>query len=417
MSQTDKYIRAATRENTRKSYASAIKHYEESWGGFLPGTADSVASYLAHYASSLSLSTLKQRIAAISAWHTQQGFPDPTKAPHVKKVLKGIANIHPYQPKKATPLQLDYIHKIDSGIVQALSKRHQIDAKTLKLLRDRALILLGFWRAFRSDELTRLRIEHVKVINDQGMEMYLSRSKTDTFSKGATHRIPMLKALCPVSAYRDWIDASRLTEGPVFPAIDQWAHIASTGLTCAAVINIVKHYSKLADIESSPTFTSHSLRRGLATWANSSGWSLEDLMQHVGWKDIRSAMSYVDNSDPFSKNRIENAIDAPQSEITILPKVMSITLELKVAIERYSKHTRGVSATRNTIEEKFLKDLKLKKFENDQSRYEITVSYKSGEHLEEVMDDLLHQMHQVAQQKNCMLEAIFIDPVTGRTWE
>jgi len=41
MSKTDRYIQAATRENTRQSYRSAIEHYEVSWGGFLPATADS----------------------------------------------------------------------------------------------------------------------------------------------------------------------------------------------------------------------------------------------------------------------------------------------------------------------------------------------------------------------------------------
>ena len=50
---TDRYIHAATRENTRKSYRAAIEHYESVWGGYLPATADSVALYLAHYAPTL----------------------------------------------------------------------------------------------------------------------------------------------------------------------------------------------------------------------------------------------------------------------------------------------------------------------------------------------------------------------------
>ncbi|MGO2356346.1 MAG: hypothetical protein ACTH58_16615 [Marinomonas foliarum] len=45
MSETGKYIQAATRENTRLSYRSAVEHYESVWGGFLPATADSIASY------------------------------------------------------------------------------------------------------------------------------------------------------------------------------------------------------------------------------------------------------------------------------------------------------------------------------------------------------------------------------------
>jgi len=63
MADVNEYIRAATRENTRKSYHAAVEHYEDVWGGFLPATADSVESYLAHYASALK--KLKQRLTAL----------------------------------------------------------------------------------------------------------------------------------------------------------------------------------------------------------------------------------------------------------------------------------------------------------------------------------------------------------------
>lgn len=56
----DRYVRAATRDNTRRSYRSAVEHFEVTWGGFLPATADSVARYLADHAERLSAATLKQ---------------------------------------------------------------------------------------------------------------------------------------------------------------------------------------------------------------------------------------------------------------------------------------------------------------------------------------------------------------------
>ena len=31
-------------------------------------------------------------------------------------------------------------------------------------------------------------------------------------------------------------------------------------------------------------------------WANSSGWDLKDLMAYVGWRDVDSAMRYLDSS-------------------------------------------------------------------------------------------------------------------------
>lgn len=102
----DRYVEAATRDNTRRSYQAAVMHFEAEWGGFLPATADSISRYLATYAGQLALNTLKQRLSGRAQWHIDQGFPDPTKAPMVKKVLKGIRELHPEREKQAAPLQL-----------------------------------------------------------------------------------------------------------------------------------------------------------------------------------------------------------------------------------------------------------------------------------------------------------------------
>lgn len=107
MSQVDLYLDAAERANTRRSYASAIQHFEVEWGGLLPATIDSIARYLAAYAESLSLNTLKHRLAALSRWHQDHGFPDPTKAPKIRQLLKGIRTLHPAREKRAKPLELE----------------------------------------------------------------------------------------------------------------------------------------------------------------------------------------------------------------------------------------------------------------------------------------------------------------------
>jgi hypothetical protein len=90
LNKIDKYVEAAKRDNTRKSYRSAIEHFESAWGGYLPATADKIAQYLAHFAPTLAISTLRQRLAALAAWHNDQGFPDPTKAPNLKALQSFI---------------------------------------------------------------------------------------------------------------------------------------------------------------------------------------------------------------------------------------------------------------------------------------------------------------------------------------
>jgi len=301
----DTYISAATRDNTRKSYQSAVVHFEHTWGGFLPATADSIAEYLAFYAAKLAHSTLKQRLAALSVWHKEQGFPDPTKATHVKKVLKGIGELHPYKAKQAKPLQLDYIQTIIAHITHQLEK-HQGNRN--KLVRDKALILLGFWRAFRSDEITRLHIEDIHNHPNQGLEIHLQRSKSDRTSSGRTFRVPALSTLCPVQAYDDWLYVLNKKQGAVFCSINRWGHIGDTPIQASSVMHIIQGYCKNVGIEDAHLFTSHSLRRGFANWANSHQWDVTALMKYVGWKDIHSAMRYIDQPDPFSQQHIEKGL-------------------------------------------------------------------------------------------------------------
>ena len=228
----DRYLEAATRENTRRSYQSAIRHFEVDWGGFLPASADAIARYLVDHAESLSVNTLRSRLAAIAQWHQTQGFPDPTKTPHVRKVLKGIAALHPATEKRAKPLQLAQLERLMAWLDEQIADAMETGGARTHIphIRNKALVLLGFWRGFRSDELSRLRIEHITIEPGRGMTLFLPRTKGDRAQLGTTFRAPALSRLCPVAAYEAWIAASGLTEGPVFRSIDRWGHISVEGL-------------------------------------------------------------------------------------------------------------------------------------------------------------------------------------------
>ncbi|WP_109511775.1 site-specific integrase [Pseudomonas ovata] len=299
MSDVNRYIEAATRDNTRRSYRAAIEHFEVSFGGFLPATSESVARYLAAYAGELSVNTLKLRLSALAQWHTSQGFVDPTKAPMVRKVLKGIRALHPVQEKQAEPLQLADLQRVvinlDAQARLALSV--QDHAQMLRCRRDAALILLGFWRGFRSDELCRLQVEHIKAVAGSGITLYLPRSKSDRDNTGRTFQTPALQRLCPVQAYLDWIDCAALDSGPVFRGIDRWGNLGGQGLHANSVITLLRQAFERAGL-AAEAYSSHSLRRGFATWAHQSGWDLKSLMAYVGWKDMKSAMRYIETS-PF----------------------------------------------------------------------------------------------------------------------
>lgn len=300
MNDVDRYIEAATRDNTRRSYQASIEHFEVTWGGFLPATSEAVVRYLATYAGSLSVNTLKLRLSALAQWHNSQGFADPTKAPVVRKVLKGIRALHPAQEKQAQPLQLKHLEQValwlENEATEAVADGDH--SRLLRSRRDNALILLGFWRGFRSDELCRLQVQDVQATTGAGITLYLARSKGDRDNLGKRYQAPALQRLCPVQAYVQWINCSALVRGPVFRGIDRWGNLSDEPLHANSVIPLLRHALERAGV-AADLYTSHSLRRGFATWAHQNGWDLKSLMSYVGWKDMKSAMRYLE-ATPFA---------------------------------------------------------------------------------------------------------------------
>lgn len=251
MSLVDDYVLASERPNTTRSYASAIKHFELEWGGFLPSTSEMVARYLADHAKTLSVNTLRQRLAAVSRWHFDQGFADPTKTALVRQVLKGIRAVHPAAEKRARPLELELLQKISDWLELALANaRRQADVSlTLRLTRDRSLILLGFWRGFRADELAHLCVENVEVTAGVGLTCFLGRSKGDRQLEGRSFKCPALSRLCPVAAYGEWLALSGLTAGPVFRKIDRWGHLSGAGMSPNSLIPLLRRLFSAAGID------------------------------------------------------------------------------------------------------------------------------------------------------------------------
>lgn len=323
MNKLDFYLHAGTRDNTRTAYQSAIRHYEIDWGGFLPATSDNIARYLVEHAEVLAISTLRQRLAALAQWHLHQGFPDPTKAPMVKKVLRGIQAEHPAPEKQAKPFQLETLGQVDRWLSQSIAtaKANGDRASECRHTRNRALLLIGFWRGFRGDELTRLQIEYVEVIPGEGMRFFLPRSKGDRNLKGVYFKAPALRQFCPVTAYLDWITLTDLKSGPVFRSINRWGQIGQQGLHTDSLAPLLRTIFTDAGVADSVEYTSHSLRRGFANWATGNGWDLKTLMAYVGWKSIQSAMRYVDAADPFAQQRIELSVNNAVSDVEKLHKI------------------------------------------------------------------------------------------------
>jgi len=431
MTNLAQYIEAAERDNTRRSYASAIRHFEIEWKGLLPSTAEAVSRYLAAHAATLAINTLRQRLAALSRWHIDQGFADPTKSPLVRQVLKGIRSIHAVPEKRARPLELAMLQQVDQWLDNAIGHAQRSGDRPafLRHTRDRSLMLLGFWRGFRSDELVNLRVENIEVSAGQGMACYLGRSKGDRQLQGRIYQCPALSRLCPVTAFNAWVSLAGLTEGPVFRRIDRWGHVAEESLHANSLIPLLRSLFAEAGVESPEDYSSHSMRRGFAGWARASGWDIKELMEYVGWKDVKSAMRYLDASGSSLQARFEQGLPAlapaaaqPPPPLLLLTEQAEGTtpvavLRVTLVLARFSKQSRGLARGHRLIEQTCFERFAMQRLNTEGTLYELAIPYLSRELLDEVIATLLDDMYRIAEDNQCLLETSFHEPATDTYWD
>jgi hypothetical protein len=77
----------------------------------------------------------------------------------------------------------------------------------LRHLRDKSLLLLGFWRGFRGDELSRLAVENIEAMPGQGMVCFLGSTKETAKISALRSRRQLCRAC--VQSKRIWIGSVR----------------------------------------------------------------------------------------------------------------------------------------------------------------------------------------------------------------
>jgi integrase len=130
----------------------------------------------------------------------------------------------------------------------------------LKGLRDRAILLLGFAGAFRRSELVALDVGDLEFC-ESGMRVHIRRSKTDQEGAGHTIAIVPGSVACPVRAVRAWLEASKITAGPLFRPIGKGGRIGTERLADHTVVRVVKASARRVGLDPK-LFAGHSLRSG-----------------------------------------------------------------------------------------------------------------------------------------------------------
>jgi integrase len=177
-----------------------------------------------------------------------------------------------------------------------------IGSRTLRSLRDRAILLVGFASALRRSELVALNFEDPEW-TAEGVLIRIRRSKTDQDGTGATVAVPKGETACPIAALRAWLDAANISGGPVFRRVrnrrNQRAGIER--LTARNVAAIVKAGAARLGLDAS-TFAAHSLGSGLVTSAVKRGVNLLKICDQTRHRSVEMLRVYCRDAELFVGN-------------------------------------------------------------------------------------------------------------------
>jgi site-specific recombinase XerD len=151
--------------------------------------------------------------------------------------------------------------------------------KTVRELRDPALVAVGIRCMRRPGELTELRVRHVRPF-EKGIKIFLAKSKTDQTMEGRWMHVDEVPGsrTCPVMLLRRYLDS----RGKLGPNDVLFANSNGGAISSSAVSSIVKNMCSAAGL--ADKVSGHSLRIAGATLGLKGGLTLPEICAVGGWK-------------------------------------------------------------------------------------------------------------------------------------
>lgn len=292
--------RSARTSGTRRVYTAAWSDFTEFCRRYgksaLPADSETIGVYLAVRSTTLKFSTLKGRLVAIRQAHHYSEIPFASIHSEIRDVLAGIRRTCGADANPAPPLLQEHIelmvHALEPG---------------LRGVRDRALILIGFYGALRRSEIAQITYDDLE-FRRMGLKIQIRDPKTKAAMPDQVVVIPNSKKahLCAVSALRQWLKDADIKSGPVFRPIPE-NRCLDRAICDRTVCRIVQGRASKAAIALEGV-SGHSLRAGFATSAAFAGASVHDIMRHLRQRSAQSAAIYIRMGDLWRSNLVHRVV-------------------------------------------------------------------------------------------------------------
>ena len=295
-------LRNSKANNTVRAYKSDFDDFGLfcAQNGFksLPSDPKIISLYLTNLSTKdVKMSTLKRRLVSIGVIHKLKGHYLDTKHPSIIENMMGIKRRKGSIQKGKKPLLINNLRIL----INVIDKEKN---EEIKKLRDRSIILIGFSGGFRRNEIVSLDYDDLEFVQE-GLKISLKKSKTDQFGEGSVKGLPYFEnsKYCPVISIKKWIEISKISSGAIFRRFIKGSKLSHNRLTDQSVALLIKHYLKIAGIESK-NYSGHSLRSGFATSAAESGAEERSIMAMTGHKSTEMVRRYIKEANLFKNNAL-----------------------------------------------------------------------------------------------------------------
>jgi integrase len=283
------------RENTRATYRDRWEAFA-NWcaeNGRTPGpptTEENLISYVDFLCRKIvpktgrptDPGTIRLTIAAIRHTNARAhypGTPNQDAALSRYRDHRYVWNEAGHQQKSAPPLDLVRIRQMIAVC----------PTDTLTGLRDRVMILLGYYMRARRSELVRLRIADVEFVTPNLIVARKRVSKNDKNSDGKEYEVDDPTTLDAVRAYLAALASlgQKAPHLPLLRSVDRWEHLGTInkkgqGITPVAINTAVQRIARRAGLDVADDVTAHGLRAGVPTDLGAEGYSAAEIKDLTG---------------------------------------------------------------------------------------------------------------------------------------
>jgi len=273
------YAEKATAENTNKAYKADWTHFS-SWcrrrgADQLVPDPQLIGLYITELASPtrsadrLSVSTIERRLSGLSWNYQQRGKHLDRKDRHIASVLAGIKRQHARPPVQKEPISPEELLEMVATLTFGLRD-----------MRDRSILLLGYAGGLRRSEIVGIDVNREDTDDGKGWveiedggAIIIQRTKTGwkeaEIARGSSDQS------CPVHALEQWIHYAKIDFGPIYRRVlRDNSGVQAERLNDKHVARLIKKTMLEAglrpdvpDAERIKLFSGHSLRSGLASYA------------------------------------------------------------------------------------------------------------------------------------------------------